>query len=385
MVTFNEFLILNGSCIEFVRNMNQQIAEDYKRATTSMTNAEQLRIEREFRFFLLHLLDTSNDNIDIINAVAPLYHSEISKIKGASQAKKDKEFEKILKLLMNGEEPINIGVELSPDERKNVLISLLDDQKLSSLRSQILKLDIPVPLFRSLAHTFAYYSNLAKENESLEKRLQSLRDVRHFSPNSEDVFIPTKPTSSLSTPRGVKHGINTGGKKSSVSNLPLSQQSSSLSSSRPNSELGSTPATPRISSSSSRLSSSRMQTTKFRSPSKIDTETVDFENQTLRKQIEMKEHEIKQTTAQAKMMKAAIEKRIRDIAYIQKEILSLEDQLEGIKKEEKQEEKIKIALDESSKDMILKKKREANEITTQQQKAIEENRRLKERAARENI
>ena len=178
--------------------MNQQIITEYKRATTSTDNLQQLRIEKEFRFFLLHLLDDPNENIEMINAITPLYQSELTRVKMNSQSKKDKEFSHILKLFTDGDEPVNIGVELSNEERRFILLSLLPADGFDDLKDFISKMDIPTPLFKSMAHTFEFYKDLAQETDLLEKRLQTVRNIRHFNPESNDVFIPSRPQSSLS-------------------------------------------------------------------------------------------------------------------------------------------------------------------------------------------
>lgn len=384
--------------------MNQQIIAEYKRATTSTDNLQQLRIEKEFRFFLLHLLDTSNENIELVNSITPLYQSELTRIKKNSQSKKDKEFSHILKLFTDGDEPVNIGVELSNEERRFLLLSLLPTNELDDLRNYIAKMDLPTPLFKSMAHTFAFYNDIVEETNSLEKRLQTVRDIRHFNPESTDVFIPARPQSCLSTNRN-SH-INDSNKIYSMTSTirvqpqiqasHLSQQSNQTK--RPNTARPSTsisinrqktqPKTPRLTSKQSTSrpyssNSSNIPTPRFRSSSKIDKDIEDTDNATLRRQIEIKEKEIQRYSNHARQIKQAIDKRIRDSFYIQKEIELLQKNLEDMKKEEINKQKEQTMIDESAKDLVSQRKKEANEVTTKLRLAIEENRRLKEQEAAE--
>lgn len=389
--------------------MNQQIIAEYKRATTSTDNLQQLRIEKEFRFFLLHLLDTSNENIELVNSISPLYQSEISRIKKNSQSKKDKEFSHILKLFTEGDEPINIGVDLSNEERRFFLLSLLPTDDLSDLKEFISQMEIPTPLFRSMAHTFAFYDSIVQETNSLEKRLQTVKDIRHFNLETSDIFIPTRPQSNLST--NLNHNsesnlsISPSKTYSMTSTVRVQPQTTRLThqNKRPNTARPSTsissnrlktqkqsPKTPRMPPKQSRTSlsslgystnSSSIQTPRFRSSSKIDKSIEDVDNTTLRIQIEQKEKEIQNYSNQARQIKAAIEKRVRDTFYMEKEILSLQQTLEEMKKEEINKQKEQILSDESAKDLVSQRKKEANEITKRLRLAIEENKRLKEQEA----
>ena len=261
-----------------------------------------------------------------------------------------------------------------------------------------------------MAHTFAYYNDLAQETDSLEKRLRAVRNVRHFNPESTDIFIPARPQSHLSTNSNNNNDSNK--TYSMTSTIRVQPQATKLShqspqpNKRPNTARPSTsistnrfktqmqpPKTPRLQSkqSGSSLSSrtysginNSIQTPRFRSSSKIDKSIEDVDNYTLRMQIEQKEKEIQQYSNQARHIKSAIDKRIRDTFYLEKEILALQQTFEEMKKEEINKQKEQILTDESAKDLLSKRKKEANEVTKNLRLAIEENRRLKEQEAIED-
>ena len=67
-----------------------------------------------------------------------------------------------------------------------------------------------------------------------------------------------------------------------------------------------------------------------------------------------------------------------------KEFLALQQTFEEMKKEEINKQKEQILTDESAKDLLSKRKKEANEVTKNLRLAIEENRRLKEQEAIED-
>lgn len=98
-------------------------------------------------------------------------------------------------------------------------------------------------------------------------------------------------------------------------------------------------------------------------------------------QNEQKEKEIQQYSNQTNHIKSAIDKRIRDTFYLEKEILALQQTLEEMKKEEINQQKEQTSTDKSAKDLLSKRKKEANEVKKNLPLAIEENKRLKEQEA----
>lgn len=390
--------------------MDQQVFSEYLRATKPTTQFEQLRIERDFRFFLIHLLDTAPENLELVNSISPLYQSELSRMKGKAQAVNDQEFRHILTLFLNGDEPVNIEIDTSMQERRNILLSFLPDNEFSDLKESISKMEIPFDLFQSMAHTFAFYSNLFQENKSLEKRIQTIRDVRHFNPESNNVFIPTRPQSSLSTPRSISNSkdliYDSNQNYSATSTIrvhdqtPIKDQSSfssrsitprSVSSFHTNTSYWSerqSPRTPRVtrartnstkrSQAFMRFTANETRTAKCRMNSADDSSIIDMDNYTLRMQIESKEKQIKYAKNQSKQLQNAIEKRLRDVTYLEKEIIQLEQTLESLQKEEEGKQEEQVAIDEKTKQYIQQKKKEANDITIQLRIATEENRKLKE-------
>ena len=352
--------------------MNTQVFDEFKRATTPSNNLEQLRIEREFRFFLLHLLDSADQNIDMINAVSPIYQSEIMRLNGMNHGQKENEFKKILDLFMNGDEPVNIAVQLSQDERRTILLALLPDiDELHQLRRIIESHDIPTPLFSSLAYTFAFYKNIDTENAALEKRLQTIRDVRHFTPNYDDVFIPKNPTSNLSTPRSHALSSSARSKTSLGSYSYIKSQVRSNSHAKP--KMGS--LTPRIRSA---LNTDQIKTTKYIPNQPTPISFKDMNNSDLRTLIESREKHKQTVITKVNRIKDSIETKFRDISYLQKEIASLEQQLSELENEEKAKIQQNEDLDVSHSKNLSEMKKEANEITMKLRDAIKENQKLKE-------
>lgn len=352
---------------EFItyRFMNQQLLTELGRVDKSGSLSEQLRTDREFRYFLLHLIDNPDENCDLINTIAPLYDSEVSKL---PKNKRQKEFEHIIHLFNNGDEPVTIGAELSTQERRDVLLSLIPEE-FTKLRDEISMLDLPTPLFKSMAHTFAFYDDMAKENAALEERIQTLRDIRQFTPDAENVFIPrTAPEPETA-------------ESARSSSLSSGRATSRACSSRPSTAMSHVPKTARLPYSprhyeSPRVASSRLQYPHVKTTSRIDTHTGD--NTYLREQINARESELQKNKRTERRLNESIKQRKNDVSHLQTEIEKLRAQLEKLKQEDFVKQQEQVRLDEASKQMLIAKKKEANDLTIQLQAALAENRRLKQ-------
>lgn len=371
--------------------MNSQLIGELERSQNQSTFLESLHTEREFRCFLLYLLDHPDDYPDIINSVAPLYFSEMQKLRNSGKTKKSREFSYIYDIFTNGLDPIDAGQDLSIIDRRNFLNSLIP-KEFSSLKSEINRMKLPNNVFQSFAHTFSFYDAIEKENKELEKRIQALRNVRAFVPEALDVFIP-RAVSAVSTPRTQCPSIcsNVSSNKSiSRVSTPRSQQSelssarsqySAISSARSQYSTYSTTKIQDKSKASSRINSHQQPQIipRHRNPCPIDVNCkIDVQgNEFIRKQILSRENDITDNKKKLKVLLASIDGRRRDVVYLRREVAQLKIQSEQMEAETASQKEYQVMLDEHTKEVLRAKKKEANQATTNLKKAIQENRRLK--------
>ena len=167
--------------------MDRFLLDEINRGRKKNTAEEQLFLERQFRFFLLRLVDHPELHEDLISAVAPLYYSELARIKKECIIRNP--IKKIHDLLVDGDTPVAIPDSLTEKERAEVISSLIPDD-FSKLKQSVMNMKLTREQFDSIAHTAAYFKSLQEENEELQKRIRTLQDVQRFNPEAESVFFP---------------------------------------------------------------------------------------------------------------------------------------------------------------------------------------------------
>ena len=278
-------------------------AENKKAALTA-----QLRTEREFRFLLLYLLDHKDQYQDLLDGLAPLYSSEMSRIKSANVGSQSTEFSQLLKVLTEGIQPSRTGEALDDAERRRVIIDLVPPA-FPALKQEIERMSIPIELFRALSHTLSFYQNMENENAQLEERIEQMR-------------------SKLTTI--VK---------------PAAKQSGR-----------SDPSAPRV-----------------RSSLEIDPETASIDQ--LKQEVTAREKSKLSAEQKEAFLRKTIEKRWVDVKHLQLEVERLKKQVEQMRSESPQGER--IIHSDNIKTELEQKRKEANEVTMALKQAREENRRLK--------
>ena len=176
--------------------MEKQLLTQMRLATDNSTLGAQLMTEREFRFFLLKLLDEPENYSDFINTITPYFSSELSKI--VPPGSPEQAFSKMLRIFTEGENPLQIKTPFTSDERKQFLLALLPEN-MPKTRSQIKQLkNIPVPLFESFAQTFMYFQNLEEENQELSQKIKTIIGLKRNSGANPESFLTTARTFSPS-------------------------------------------------------------------------------------------------------------------------------------------------------------------------------------------
>ena len=113
----------------------------------------------------------------------------------------------------------------------------------------------------------------------------------------------------------------------------------------------------------------------MKATSRIDTTRED--NTYLREQISSREAELTRNRRAEKKLNNAIKQRRNDVSHLQTEVEKLRAQLEKLKAEDAGRHQDQVRLDEASRQMLMARKKEANDLTIKLQAALAENRRLK--------
>jgi hypothetical protein len=151
------------------------ILSELSELTATSDISDQLRFERAFHFFLLHLLDKPNDSPDIAESVLSSYNSYVSQFQAPHRRRQmAKEFSLLLKLLKGKEDPFLPAADSDP---RPAALSLLPES-FDFLKQPLAEHSASRPLSRSFVHTLGFYALLGDENIALQERLQRLKALR---------------------------------------------------------------------------------------------------------------------------------------------------------------------------------------------------------------
>lgn len=137
--------------------------------------SDQLRFERAFHFFLLHLLDKQTDSPDMVESVSSTYNSYLSQFQAPyKRPQKTKEFSSLFKLLKGKEDLFLPAADADP---RPAVLSLFPEN-FEFLKQPFAECSASRLLSRSFAHTLGFYAWLCDENSALQHRLQRLKALR---------------------------------------------------------------------------------------------------------------------------------------------------------------------------------------------------------------
>lgn len=366
--------------------MNErQLLTEIRLQQNKSTTPLQLMTEREFRYFLFHLLDKPREFGDFINTLSPYKYSEMIKLE--QQSRGESAFAKILRIYTEGENPLSISTPLTMAERRSFILDLIPES-LQTTRSQISKMNLSKEVFESFAQTFGYYHNLSIENENLADRIKEVVSLKRGAPAPVESLLTTARSIPTPTPRLSSRSTPISFNTSSAMTI---QRSIAMSTTdfRDTSKRSWTAKTRKIEVERKLQVERKAKTVKIKSrdvlkPSVASlVKAIDLEEartmsiEELNNIIQDREKQIIHNKQEAATLSQKITCLKRDCINLEDEISSLESQYESYlaaaeqRKQEEEQEKIHTSR------MYSSRRREANEITHQLQEAIEENKKLK--------
>lgn len=360
--------------------MNErQLLTEIRLQQNKSTTPLQLMTEREFRFFLFHLLDNPREFSDFINTLSPYKYSEMLKLE--QQSRGESAFSQLLRVYTEGENPLSISTPLTQAERRAFILELIPES-LQTTRKQISKMDMSKDVFESFAQTFGYFHNLAIENETISARIKEIVSLKRGAPEPVESLITTARSVPTLTPKlsarttPITSGINT----------PLATQRTMAYSST---DFRTSARKPLAATARSTTIDRKAKTLKVKPKDVLKPQVANFTKQIdleaarsmtldeLNGMIQERERQLLHNKQEAATLSQRIVGVKKEVINLEEEIEQMESQYEALLAQEtaRVEEETQNKINNTQ--MLSSRKREANSITHQLQAAIEENKKLK--------
>ena len=380
--------------------MEKQLLTQIRLATDNTTLSSQLITEREFRFFLLKLLDEPENYSDFINTITPYLPSELGKLVLTGPDKNA--FAKLLRIFAEGELPLSIKAPLTDAERKEFLLSLLPET-MPKTRDQIMKLkSVPNQLFESFAHTFMYYQNLEEENEELSQKIKNIISLKSNSSEKTDSFMTTARSFSKSLPQysasstrpttsSSLRSMNTTSRSLSkgLEHTETMLQTTRTVSLKPTTLSTRGPERIRVGKTttfkpkqtqpqSARKGKDVFQPTVCKFVRTIDVNTArQKSNEELREILNERKDLINANKKESTSLKKKISETKREILMLEDEVTYLESQAKSLEEKAKERQMEQLQQEERERLLLIRRKKEANKATQELKRALDTNKELK--------
>ena len=351
--------------------MEKQLLAEIKMCSDNSTTTSQLMIEREFRFFLLKLLDEPEKFNDFINTVTPYFLSEMSKV--VPQNSRELVFQRLLRVFTEGENPLSIKTPLTNEERRSFLLSLIPES-MPKVRNQLSSMkNIPIDMFQSFAETFMYFQNLEEENESLSSEVKKLISLK----KNKDVVVENFITTARSLPRKLDRfsATTTPRTISSRTVRPVKQgtskvmhfggplQARDLSAKRPE---------------SARRKKGFFEPSVCKVRNEIDIRTIRNKSlDELNEMLDAREKEVNKNKKESETLKKRIADVRRDVIVLEDEVSFIENQASLLEQKTRDIAISEIKEKEENDLLLTRRKKAANKVTQELKDAIATNRELK--------
>jgi hypothetical protein len=158
--------------------MTRAILDELRKLSPDSSPSERLRIGRELRFLLLHLIDSAGNQRDTVETAVLSLTNAVMKFQNDSSSS----CERLTKVLQEHLAPISLTSAGSEAERRALVQSLIPDE-FTELKDEIAENPTSASFLSSLIHTFQFYDYLQRENVALQKRNQSLRNLVSAAPS----------------------------------------------------------------------------------------------------------------------------------------------------------------------------------------------------------